>query len=231
MNFCGARRWFLIGNDIIDLQYLEWPPYQHVRYLERVCTSVEADAVRESSNPARALAEVWAAKEATFKLLSRASKRMRFVPREFVTDFATRNLRPLELRVLHHEGQASVSIFETTQWLHAVAKSPRCHELRWRVREIAKSSCHEINPADESAAVRQLAKELVQEWGMRNIVLDFVGKIPTMRNAGRLDREKSISLSHHGRFVAAAIAWASSELLDQEEATRSLMPGVSSRAA
>lgn len=228
-----ACRWFLVGNDIIDLQYLEWPPYQHIRYLERVCTPSEADAVRGSRNPARSLAAVWGAKEASFKLLSRARNLMHFVPREFVTDFAHRNSAPScdELWVSHQGTQASVSIFETTQWLHAVARFPRCRKLQWRVREIGKDSCHEANPADESIVVRQLAKELILVCGMKNVVLDSVGRIPTLRDAGPLGREKSVSLSHHGRFVAAAIAWTASELSDQEETIGSLAPGASSRAA
>lgn len=221
----------MVGNDIIDLQYLEWPPYQHIRYLERVCTPTEADAVRGSSNPARSLAAVWAAKEAAFKLLSRSYNLMHFVPRELVTDFALHNSKSSELCVLHHRTQTNVSIFKTTQWLHAVAKSARCGALQWRVREIQKNAPHGITPANESVTVRQLAKELLQESGVKDAALDFVGKIPTLRNAGRLDPDKSISLSHHGRFVAAAIAWTASESLDQEVAVSSLAPGMSLRAA
>lgn len=223
----------MIGNDIIDLQYVEWPPYQHIRYLERVCTSAEAGAVRGSGNPARSLATVWAAKEAAFKLLSRSSNLVHFVPREFVTDFAQRSSLSScdELRVSHHGTQTGVSILETTQWLHAVAKSPSCAALRWRVRENLQDASHEIAPTEESAAVRQLAKELLQECGMKNAILDFVGRIPALRNVGRLGGENSISLSHHGRFVAAAIGCVASGLLVPEEAISSLALGASSRAA
>ena len=222
----------MIGNDIIDLQYFEWPPYQHIGYLERVCTSGEADAVRGSSNPSRSLAAVWAAKEAAYKITVRASNLTHFVPREFVTDFARRNSLPScdELRVSYHGIQVSVSIFETTQWLHGVAKSPRCGNLQWRVRQIDKDPRHEITPAVESATVWQLAKELLQECGLKNVALDSARNIPTLRNAGLLDGEKAISLSHHGRFVAAAIAWTSIGLLDHEGTNRSLAPGASSRA-
>ena len=223
----------MIGNDIVDLQYLERPPYQHIRYLERVCAPGEANAVRESSNPARSLAAVWAAKEAAYKLLARSSNLTHFVPREFVTDFAHCNSLPYsaELYVSHYRLRARVRIYETTQWLHAVAMSPRCGKVQWRVQEIEKDSHREITPADESAAVRQLAKELLQECGMKNVMLQFVGKIPTPRKAGALDGEEAISLSHHGRFVAAAIAWSSNELLDEGEAISTLSPSASTRAA
>lgn len=189
--------------------------------------------MRGSKDPARALAAVWATKEAAFKLLSGTSKLLHFVPREFVTDFVHRNSLPsCDLLCVSHQGtQISVSIFETNQWLHAVARSARCGDLQWRVQEIDQDLCHEITPAEESATARQLAKELLQDCEMKNVTLDFVGKIPTLRNVGRLDREQSISLSHHGRFVAAAIARASGALLDQEEANSSPAPGASSRAA
>jgi len=223
----------LIGNDIVDLDYFESPFYQHIRYLERVCLPEEAVAVRKSKNAVRALAAVWGAKEAAYKLVSRSSNPPHFVPRDFVTDLARRNSRRHldELQVSWNEKQVTVAIFGNAQWLHAVAVfSPSC-KLHWRVQEIRKPMLQAITPKDESESSRQLAKELLQETGLKNLSLDFLGKIPALRQRGSCYREIAISLSHHGRFAAAALAWAPGKSQPHAEAQSGLVMGGASRAA
>lgn len=222
---CGRT---LIGNDIVDLQYFESPAYRHVGYLEKVCTPAEARAVRESSNPSRSLAFVWASKEAAYKLVSRDAKLRHFVPREFVTDFDRRKSQDScdELRVSYGPSQIRVTIFETARWVHAIAISSDNNGLHWRVQEIRKPAFLEITPSDESEAVRQLAKELLKECGWKSVSLDFEGKIPTLRQ-DMLGGKKAISLAHHGGFVAAAIAWSSGNSGEQAETVCSSVIGVS----
>ena len=222
----------MIGNDIVDLHYLDSPFYQHIRYLERVCAPDEADAVRKSEDAARALAAAWAAKEAAYKLVSRNSNLRHFVPRDFVTDVPSRGLRNGcdELRVSYNGTKASVSIFETGQWLHAVATFlPRC-QFHWRVQEI-HNPFGMITPRDESDITRQLARELLCECGLKDACLDFVGRIPMLHQGRLLRGEAAISLSHHGRFVAAVLAWNSANSQEHSEASGNSEVSASSRAA
>ena len=223
----------MIGNDIVDLHYFDSPFYQHIRYLERVCTPLEADRVRKSKDASRALAEVWTAKEAAYKLVSRNSGLRHFVPRDFVTDIVERGPRSAydELQVSFNGKKAKVTTFGTAQWLHAVAVFADCCYLHWKVQEIHKPPFGIITPSDESDIARQLARDLLHECGLKKVSLSPTGKIPTAVQDGSCDREMAISLSHHGAFVAAAIAWISAESPKQVQALSGALKGESSRAA
>jgi phosphopantetheine--protein transferase-like protein len=222
----------LIGNDIVDLQYFESPRYQHIGYLERVCTAVEAREIRESENPARALAVVWAAKEAAYKLLSRELNLPHFGPHEFATDFDCRKSQGAcsELKVSNGQARIGVTTFETARWVHAVASFSRSTGLLWRVRRIRKPSLRETTPQDESLAARRLANEFLQEFGWKDVSVNFEGKIPMLTQRELACREMAISLSHHGRFVAAAIA-CSGKSPEKAEALCAPLTAASLRAA
>lgn len=222
----------MIGNDVVDLHYFDSPFYQHVRYLERICTPDEADAVRKSEDPVRALAAVWAAKEAAYKLASRNSSLRHFVPRNFATDIARRGIsRAFDvLRISYAGTELSVAIFETGQWLHAVATFPPC-QLHWRVQEIHNPPLGIITPRDESDIARHLARELICECGLKDANLEFAGRIPVLHRERLLVGEAAISLSHHGRFVAAALAWDSGESQEHTGIVGNLAADTSSRAA
>lgn len=213
-----ACRWSLIGNDIVDLQFFEEPRYQHTGYLVRVCTAAEAREIRESENPARALAVVWAAKEAAYKLLSRELNLPHFVPHEFSTDFdSCKSQRSSgEFQVSIEQAKIGVTIFEAARWVHAVASFSRNAGLHWRVRRIRKPSLREITPQDESLAARRLANDLLQECGWKDASLNFARKIPLLTQREPAHLEMAISLSHHGRFVAAAIACSGKPLQNAE---------------
>jgi len=223
----------LIGNDIVDLHYFESPFYQHIRYLDKVCTPKEAAAVRKSKNAVRVLAAAWAAKEAAYKLATRNSNLRHFVPRDFVTDLPQSDPWHYldELLVSWNEHQTRVKVAGTAQWLHAIAISSQSCKLRWRVREIARPALQAITPKEESDASRDLAKELLQECGLKNLSLGFSGKIPALRQSGPCHREIAISLSHHGRFAAAAVAWTPNKSQQYVEAQSGLVVNGASRAA
>lgn len=223
----------MIGNDIVDLHYFDSPLYQHIRYLERICASDEADAVRKSEDAVRALTAVWAAKEAAYKLLSRNANLRHFVPRDFATDIPYRHSPggPDELRVSYNGTRVNVAIFDTGEWLHALATLPQCLDLHWKVQEIHTPPSGIITPRDESDIARQLARELLCKSGLKDARMDFVGRIPMLHQGRLLGSEAAISLSHHGRFVAAALAWDSGESQKQTESLGNLAVVMSSRAA
>lgn len=223
----------MIGNDVVDLHYFDSPFHQHIRYLERICAPDEADAVRKSEDAARVLAAVWAAKEAAYKLVSRNSNLRHFVPRDFTTDVACRGLRSGldELQVSYTGTAAIVAIYQTGQWLHAVATFSRDCQLHWKVQEIHHPPFGVITPQDESDIARQLARELLCKCGLKDARIDFVGRIPMLHQGRLLGGEAAISLSHHGRFVAAVLAWDSGEPQKQTETLGNLAVGTSSRAA
>ena len=204
----------MVGNDIVDLQFFEAPPYRHVGYLDRICQPGEAESVRQSECAPRSLAAVWACKEAAFKLISRDSKQPHFVPREFVTDFGAFGFTALDRNrsVLHGKTRVSVELFLGAQWIHAVATFPG-QVARWRVAPIGHGPGSPASPRAESEAARRLARELCLECGFESLKeAQETGRAPFGRmHAARGD--VAISLSHHGGFAAAAVAWTSGQVV------------------
>lgn len=199
----------MVGNDIFDLTFVDTPAYQHVRHLEQVCTPAESRAVRDSEEPSRSLAVVWASKEAAYKLFSRQFSLGSFVPRQFVIQ--SEDEAPLdslaEVRVKHAGIPAIVAISRTSQWVHAIAALSPGQVVRWTVQNIGRGSRDLVTAKNESAAVRSLARQLLLICGFEDAELEFVGRVPNVTRKNRICTEIGISLSHHGKYASAAIAW------------------------
>jgi phosphopantetheinyl transferase (holo-ACP synthase) len=198
----------LLGNDVVDIDFCEAPVHRHIHYLDRVCTPGEADSVRRSANPLRALAVIWASKEAAYKMFSKQSAPCHFVPRHFVAQIGDRDPVRIDekLSVLYCGVRAEVSIFSKEKWVHAAAVSSPMN-IHWLVREIEHCFFERRKARSESEAVRFLVKALLDELGLRDLSLQFDGRVPRlMRNDGG-HSGTDVSLSHHGAFAAAAVAW------------------------
>lgn len=152
---------------------------------------------------------VWASKEATFKLLSQNSIRSHFVPREFDVDISGIESLNFEsrLNVSHLGLKASVKIHAAKHWAHAIATFSEFNVVRWSVRQIVRGSADPHNAQIESESVRRLAGELLSIYGKGNLILEFEGKIPRVRSKTGGRSEIGVSLSHHGAFLGAAIAF------------------------
>jgi phosphopantetheinyl transferase (holo-ACP synthase) len=179
--------------------------------LDRICTFEEAEAVRRSVNPVRALAAFWASKEAAYKLFSKQLARCRFVPRQYVSQIENRDPAHIDekLSILYADVQTEVSIFAGERWVHAVAASPAMR-VHWKVREIEKCFVGNRKTSSESEAVRSLANDLLDELGLQDMRLLFDGRVPKLKHKGMNQSGFDVSLSHHGAFAAAAIAWPAS---------------------
>jgi phosphopantetheinyl transferase (holo-ACP synthase) len=199
----------VIGNDIVDLLLVEPPAYSHADHLSRVCTANEVSAVRASAEPARRLAEIWAAKEAAFKLLAKSDPSLRFVPRRLEIQLgASAQLNGADkVSVSFDRSEVCVSLFVTRRWAHAIAVPDAQHAVRWSVCALDPNGADPAAPARESEMARRLGRQLLAEFGSPEARLEFEGRIPVVRCAGRSGRSIDISLSHHGSFAAAAIAW------------------------
>jgi len=203
----------LIGNDIIDLHFFETPLYRHVRYISRVCSEREIRALKYSQDATRDLAIIWAAKEATFKLFSKQLAIGHFIPREFSTNFSGFNSQAnaLNLEVSFAEAKARAQINVHSRWVHALAKSKANVILDWEVKEVSTLDALGLTPIEESKVARQLASELASDHGWHGLSIDSNGRIPSFGPTPYSDPAADVSLSHHGRFVAAAIAWPATE--------------------
>lgn len=219
----------MIGNDVVDLQFFESPAYHHVGYLNRVCTPAEARFVLQSDDPSTVLAMVWASKEAAYKAVSKRISCPYFVAREFETHFekCPTQICSAELAVSHCGIQSIVKIMGTERWIHAIARLPEAGTFRWTVCEIKNCFAHNSAAKSESEAVRFLAKELFVECRLPDVALEFVERIPTVVRTAGGSAGVEISLSHHGAFAAAAVAYdvkARGLLMDFGEKSKEHLP-------
>jgi phosphopantetheine--protein transferase-like protein len=198
----------VVGNDIVDLNFFETPAYHHIQFLSRACTPAEVRAVMHSPDPCRFLAMAWASKEATYKLVAREGNLRHFIPRQFSVEIAgaERKHSQYRFKVTHASMEVVVDVRATERWVHAIAAFPEGRVVHWRVQEIEQKFQDARQARVESEGARLLANELLTECAEGDVVLEFEGRMPAIRRkiAGRAGM--GISLSHHGAFVAAAIA-------------------------
>jgi phosphopantetheine--protein transferase-like protein len=220
----------MIGNDIVDLRFFALPNYQHVRHLDRVCTPTEALAVRQSKSPSVSLSVIWAAKEAAYKLLSKRHSGCSFVPTRLVSDFCPdmSTIAGTRLQIRCGEVRANVSVSITDRWVHATAIAEQEIIVHWGIQEVAQRGGLEQS-ANQSEAVRCLARQLLSDHGCEHMQLMFAGRIPMLTGTFSRGVEMGVSLSHDGSFVAAAIGWSSSS--SESSASRPLPRGRSSGEA
>jgi hypothetical protein len=197
----------LIGNDVVDLEDEETRLRAlHPRFVNRVFTSEEQERIAASRAPRRALWALWAAKEASYKLLKKLDPATLFAHRAFVIQpwgkigpdgdpVGVARYQRLRLRI---------------QWriradhLHAVALSPTAadgsgEDLRWR-------SFHWRLRSEHSAVVRADAVGALEAWLGAPRELRIVGSRPPRLLQAGAATGVDLSLSHHGRWVAWAAA-------------------------
>lgn len=220
-------RCFLIGNDIVDLLYFDTPLYRHVRYISRLCSPSEARALRQSADGNRDLAILWSAKEAAYKLLANQLGLRHFVPREFVTNFAgfETTANRVSLETAYGEAQAHVDVHVHERWVHAIARFERRCAFDWRVEEISGWQSGGVTPDEESESVRELAAKLIAEHGWDGVSIDSKNGIPRLKQAVDSGLRIDVSLSHHGYFVAAAIAWSAEDIHRRPDMERDVIVG------
>lgn len=217
----------MLGNDVIDLIDVDARPESfRPRFEARVFTVAERAAIASDPRDTRLRWAHWAAKEAAYKLLRQADPRFVFSPgklvarfeagRESAAGFVRRGRVALDPAVVTPAttGLADAietKSFETDDFVHVVALRA---ETDWQ--SVAFAVAPRTEPGeDASLAVRRLAlREIARELGVAPSRL-AIGR--RAASAGRRDRvptleldgettHRSLSLSHHGRFVAFAMA-------------------------
>jgi phosphopantetheinyl transferase (holo-ACP synthase) len=212
----------MVGNDVVDLDDPESDPRSlQPRYDLRVFTPEERVAIAQSRDPRFLRWQLWAAKEAAYKLARRRSDRVIFSPRRFrvwawpATSQASgspRALRAGEARGVVHYFQDSfrVTFVANGAALHAIAiaagEAPT--RLLHGLRKLEPSDGDD--PAAPGRAARSLAvAALAEPLGVEPDELR-VHKDPRSRIPRLFLRERpapvDLSLSHHGEWVAFACA-------------------------
>lgn len=213
----------MVGNDIVDLRDPDADSTRYrTRFDERVFSEAERRVIACSGSSERERWRMWAAKEASYKLARRRDPETIFSPRLFAVgpDPAGRVERA---RVTHGENAYCVEFDETPERIHAVAVSnpDDFASLLVGVEDRAEVCGSDFARAelDESEAVRQFACDVIsQRFELPRDELAIhkrEDRVPELRLGNRLALSKerareneslglSLSLSHHGRWLAFA---------------------------
>jgi phosphopantetheinyl transferase (holo-ACP synthase) len=193
----------MLGNDVVDLADPETREGgQHPRFDARVFTPGERAALARAGDPRRLRWRLWAAKEAAYKCVKQLDPGVIFSPQRFAVELADGGVGHVE----HAGRRLRVALWEEGDALVAVATDgadPEQDVLR-RLSQLPPGA----DARDASAEVRTLARDAAaSQVGCAPLDLAFAraGRAPRLWLRGAPLR-LALSLAHHGRFVAAAIA-------------------------
>ncbi len=189
----------MLGNDIVDLGDPESRPgARHPRFDARVFTREERAALAEAKDPERLRWSLWAAKEAAYKCLKKLAPEAGFSPVRFAVRLETG-------RVDCGGWRLRVALFAEGDALHAIATDAADPEHA--VLRVVAALPADESPDGASRAVRALARgAAAAQLGCQPGELELwrEGRLPRLRRRGA-QQGLDLSLSHHGRFLAAAL--------------------------
>jgi phosphopantetheinyl transferase (holo-ACP synthase) len=189
-----------VGNDVVDLEEAaRGGDRRRARFVERVCSAAERALLAAAADPTALLWQLFAAKEAAYKVVAKPGPAPVFAHRRF--EVAS------DLRAVRYDGQ--------TLSLELCADARRVHALAWTgARPQLAGVCERAAGVDERDAVRDAAcAALAAHLGCDPADLEIVRDPapgtwtglgpPWLRRAGAR-AAADLSLSHHGRFLAYA---------------------------
>ena len=144
-----------------------------------------------------------------YKLLAKDGTQRHFIPRQFEVGIAGIKVKHSETQVtVRYEGmEARAKLRATGRWVHAIATFPGRKLVRWAVQEMEQRFPNSQQAKAESETVRKLTLKLLSKYGENDLYLEFMGRVPTLRQRLGGHSGVGISLSHHGAFAAVTLAW------------------------
>ena len=194
----------MVGNDVVDLFDVDANIATYsARFDERVFRAAEREAIeREDLGPSTRW-QLWAAKEACYKAAKQEDPATVFSPRSFEV-FSDKRWAETWMPVQHTSGSFLVVLESGPDYVHAMAArdaSAFAHVLR---EVVPLDPGYADGPPDPRARVRALGREaFADRFAIDPARLD-VGRerrVPKLRLDGE-PLDLSLSLSHHGRWLA-----------------------------
>lgn len=183
-----------IGNDLVDLQDPHCiNKHLNTRFLSKVCSEQEIAFIERSENAHVTLWSMWAIKEATYKALKKSLSQLTFVPVRFICNETFSECS-------WNGYTCVVDLQVNSNYVHALACTSGSKVLERVLKVVERVEPDE----DPSQAVRKAAQVLLHNQGYPH------AKITTNQSGIPkiiLDGESSwdVTLSHDGRYVAAAV--------------------------
>lgn len=185
----------MIGNDVVDLADPEAREAAlHPRFDARAFASAERELLARAADATRLRWALWAAKEAAYKAARQLDPGVRFHPREFVVEGGS--VRNGALRFLFRVREAEGALHAVAVPAPGAPGSARAGVVKLRCEDEAGSAARRL-------ALRSAAHLLGVAAGELAIVRE--GRRPKLLLSGR-PAGLALSLSHHGRFAAFALA-------------------------
>ena len=225
-------RWW-IGNDIVDLAEPGVAGKERDRrFMDRVFTPVEREQILGAAAPTIALWKTWAAKEAAFKIASKLREGVVFAHHAFEVEGLSAGERA---RVRFDGLEFRVRWETALDYVHCIGQYAReraadAYDRRNTVeggldwRRFFTSIAREGQPLDgalsraeqesvystASARARLLARRLMERWDVQGAEIVRLWQSwrlgpPVVALEGTPLAAFDVSLSHDGRFVAAAV--------------------------
>jgi phosphopantetheine--protein transferase-like protein len=226
-----TRAW--IGNDIVDLAEPGVAGKERdQRFMNRVFTPAERERILEAAAPTIALWKAWTAKEAAFKVASKLRSRLVFRHQAFevLPDEAAGVNTRLRAAVRATADQAHVrfeDLLIRVKWdaakdyIHCIGQLAGAE---WDLLTgVANDEDDTLDPrlltdaerasvySMASARARLLARELMTRWDLHRVEVLRLWRArgwsaPVLAEEGRRLAGFDVSLSHDGRYVAAALS-------------------------
>jgi len=208
----------VIGNDVVDLRDADSQPESFSpRFDARVFDDVERRAIERDPRPLARRWAHWGAKEAAYKLARQVDPRFVFAPIRLVARFEAAPAAPgrrlvragrLTLPPVAGASGREVELrsFEAPDCVHVIALPAGAD---WEAVEsrVTERRADDAEPGD---AVRRLARrEVARSVAVpeARLTIGRRGRIPTLELDGEATA-LSLSLSHHGRWIAYAMTCA-----------------------
>ncbi len=203
-----------LGNDIVDLKTVHARGKAgDVRFITRVFSSAEQEAIRRSAHPDALLWTFWAAKEAAYKAVRKAAPGVSSAPRRYRVTIDLQKWPDAASGIVKTPGgTALIRIFYRQDWVHCIASagaSPDFSDIISGLKQIAPGK----GPVSvqESAAARKVAGARIASFlGVNPDDIrilretDSRGQCPPVVHIKNKRAPIDISLSHDGRFAAYA---------------------------
>ncbi len=217
----------LVGNDVVDLRL---PANQasaaNDRYRQRVLSVDEYDVVAAAVDPARALWLHWAAKESAYKALRRGNVYLQFLHRKFCVTVTEHDVLPngsgrARGTVQHALDRVDVVWEWCDDWMHCMvvdAHLSSVHGVKPTAELLTDPLAARLAGAEklsaESVAARVLGLRLLEDCGVPHARIqrgrrpDGRARAPQVVSDDGTRVNVLLSLSHDGRFAAAALSQA-----------------------
>jgi phosphopantetheine--protein transferase-like protein len=215
-----SRAW--IGNDIVDLAEPGVSGKEgDRRFLDRVFTAEERARILAAAAPTIELWKAWTAKETAYKIAGKIREKVIFAHRAFEVVVDRRDAR------VHFEDLVVRVRWEVArEYIHCVGElAGEVAGESWSARRMLAAIAHHaqapvgaLTPAEHasvhstaSASARLLARRLLEQWNLRGaeVLREWRARgwgPPLLARHGVRLQDFDVSLSHDGRFVAAALA-------------------------